>query len=304
MTTFIDAHHHLWAPQSDPDGLGYVWLRDIGVMKPFGDPTPIQRDYLLEEFLAEPAPHQMIGSVHVQCDPKLPDPVKETAFIQKISDRSGHPIMIVGFADLTSDTFDDVLKGHLAHENLRGIRQIISHLPDRPEISFAPRDLLSDPIWRNSFAQLANHGLSFDLQLYPEQMLQAAGFLAQHPGIPVVIDHLGSPYDPTLDGRATWETGMKALAALPQVSIKLGGSAMFMGNELGRPLTDLIHTVLQLFGPQRVMFASNFPVDRLHLQYTDLLGCVIAALGGDEDTTAKVLRHNAAAFYRFPPGAC
>ena len=82
----IDSHHHLWAPQTDPGNVGYVWLRDIGAPKPFGDPTPIQRDYLIEEFLAEAAPERLAGSVHLQCDPKIPDPVAETAFIQRISE--------------------------------------------------------------------------------------------------------------------------------------------------------------------------------------------------------------------------
>jgi predicted TIM-barrel fold metal-dependent hydrolase len=62
----IDAHHHLWAPETDPANTGYVWLKNIGAMKPFGDPTPIQRDYLVNEFRSESVEHELIGSVHVQ----------------------------------------------------------------------------------------------------------------------------------------------------------------------------------------------------------------------------------------------
>ncbi len=190
----IDAHHHLWAPQTPALDVGYVWLKDIGAMKPFGDPTRIQRDYLLPEFLAE-LDHTVQASVHVQADPRLPDPIAETAFVQKISDDSGHPIMIVGFANLASDHCVAQIEGHKVHPNLRGIRQIISHLPDRPDLSFAQVNLLDDALWRRNFARLADYGLRFDLQLYPEQMLPAADLLAAHPGVPVVIDHLGSPYD-------------------------------------------------------------------------------------------------------------
>ena len=292
----IDAHHHLWAPVSDPDGLGYVWLRDIGAMKPFGDPTPIQRDYLLEEFLAEAASHRLSGSVHVQCDPKLPNPVSETAFIQRISDAADFPIMIVGYADLTAGDFADTLARHMAHKNLRGIRQIISYLPDQPQISFAPRNLLDDLIWQGNFASLAKHGLSFDLQLYPEQMEQAAAFLAQHPDIPVVIDHLGSPHDQTDAGLETWMRGMRALADLPQVSVKLGGYAMFFGADLGAVPHRLTRAAIEMFGPTRVMFSSNFPVDSLHLRYPDLLAFVTAVAGQDAEA---ILHDTAAAFYRF-----
>ena len=301
MTDFkmIDAHHHLWAPESDPGGVGYVWLKDIGAPKPFGDPTPIQRDYLLDEFLKEPNPREIAGSVHLQCDPNVPDPVAETAFIQGLSDSSGHAMMIVAFADLTKVDFSEILARHQAFPNLRGIRQIISHLPDRPEISFAKTDLLENPTWRANFAQLAPAGMSFDLQLYPEQMIQAAEFLAQHPDVPVVIDHLGSPYDTSAEGLALWSEGMKSLAALPHVHVKLGGTAMYLGSDLGDQAWSLVEQVIQLFGPDRVMFASNFPVDSLHLKYADLLRFVLDILGSNQGDIDKVMHDTAHRFYRF-----
>ncbi len=301
MTDFklIDAHHHLWAPQSDPGQVGYVWLKDIGAPKPFGDPTAIQRDYLIAEFLAEPAPHQFAGSVHLQCDPNVPDPVAETAFIQGMSDATGHPLMIVAFADLTRADFAEVLVRHLSYPNLRGIRQIISHLPARPAISFAARNLLQDRVWRENYAVLAQHGLSFDLQLYPEQMEEAAAFLALHPDVPVVIDHLGSPYDTSTTGLGMWQTGMTVLAALPHVSVKLGGYAMYLGADLGAAARHVTQTALDLFGPERVMFASNFPVDSVHLTYGDLLTFVLGVLGDNPDVRTAVLHDTAHRFYRF-----
>ena len=295
----IDAHHHLWAPQSDPANVGYVWLRDIGAMKPFGDPTPIQRDYLLDEFLGEAVPWTLTGSVHVQTDPKLPDPVAETAFIQGISDASGHSIMIVGFADLVSDDFADQLARHLKHPNLRGIRQIISHLPDRPDISFAATDFLADHTWRGQYPMLADHGLSFDLQLYPEQMEAAAEFLGNHENVPVVIDHMGSPHDLSDTGLATWARGMRALSDVPHVSVKLSGYAMYFRSALAGKAVRLTQETLRMFGPERVMFGSNFPVDKLHLTYPDLLDYVIHQVGDDADILDKVMYENAHRFYRF-----
>lgn len=293
----IDGHHHLWAPQSPDLDIGYGWLKDIGAMKPFGDPTAIQRDYLLDEFLSEPHPQSLSGSVHVQADPKLPDPVSETAFIQKLSDDSGHPIMIVGFADLASDQFADQIKRHLAYPNLRGIRQIISHLPERPEISFAATSLLDNPIWRENYGQLADHGLRFDLQLYPEQMKQAAAFLSDHPRIPVVIDHLGSPYDTSDAGLNLWREGMQALAALRHVCVKLSGYAMFFGADLSGPAQRISHDILAMFGPDRVMYGSNFPVDKLHLGYAQTLEHVAEAAG--EDALHQVMFQTAHRFYGF-----
>lgn len=293
----IDAHHHLWAPQTPALDVGYGWLKDIGAMKPFGDPTAIQRDYLLDEYLAEVGPCTLVGSVHVQADPKLPDPVKETAFVQKLSDDNGHPLRIVGFADLSAPDFEAQVLRHKAYPSLCGIRQIISHLPTQPQLSFAARDLLADPVWRTNYALLAEHGLSFDLQLYPEQMQQAAAFLVDHPNVPVVIDHLGSPYDGSDAGMTLWREGMRALAQLDHVSVKLSGYAMFFRAELSGLAQQVTVDILDAFGARRAMFSSNFPVDKLHLTYAQLVDFVCGEVG--EDARDAVFFDNAHRFYRF-----
>ena len=294
----IDAHHHLWAPQTPSLDIGYVWLKDIGARRPYGDPTPIQRDYLLDELRGEPAPRELSGSVHVQADPRLPDPVAETAFVQRMSDEAGFPVMIVGYVDLAAGTAAEVIVGHMAFSNVRGVRQIVSHLPDRPELSFAAANLLDDLTWRSQFALLADHGLSFDLQLYPEQMMQAADFLSGQPHVPVVIDHLGSPYDSSDAGMALWTEGMTALASLPHVHVKLSGYAMFFGAELGTRARHVTAEILRLFGPERAMFGSNFPVDSLHLTYPEILDFVSGEVA--DARTAAVMAETAARFYRFP----
>ncbi len=293
----IDAHHHLWAPQTPALDIGYVWIKDIGAMKPFGDPTPIQRDYLLDELLAETKDMPLSGSVHVQADQKIPDPVKETAFVQKISDDSGHPIMIIGYADLASAAFEAQIIGHKAYPNMRGIRQIVSHLPTRPELSFVAENFLDSPLWRENFAALGEHGLSFDLMLYPEQMQQAAELFADHPEVPVVINHLGSPYDTSADGLALWREGMAALAQLPHVSVKLSGYAMYFGPSLNGMPQQVTADILAMFGAERAMWGSNFPVDKLHLIYPEVRDFVRAEVG--QVAESAVFYDNVHRFYRF-----
>ncbi|NNE51295.1 MAG: amidohydrolase family protein [Sulfitobacter sp.] len=293
----IDGHHHLWAPQSPDLDVGYVWLKEIGVRRPFGDPTPIQRDYLLEELRGEQAAHPLVGSVHLQCDPRIPDPVAETAFVQRISDAAEFPIMLVGYANLAQDDCAQILDRHAAHPNFRGIRQILSHLPDHPEISFVTENLLEDLAWRANFAQLGERGLSFDLMLYPEQMTTAADFLAQHPDIPVVLEHLGSPWDLSRDGMARWRDGMECLAALPHVSAKLSGYAMYFGSALGDQARVVTQGILEIFGPERVIFGSNFPVDLLHLTYADMLDFLMAEVPAEHHQA--IFHDNAREFYRF-----
>jgi predicted TIM-barrel fold metal-dependent hydrolase len=109
---FIDAHHHLW----DLHALDYVWLKNIGAPKPFGDPTPIQKDYRLEEYLLDVRMAddcELVGSVHVQADGAISDPVAETRWLQTIADKSGLPSAIVGFVNLLDEGTERTLKGHL-----------------------------------------------------------------------------------------------------------------------------------------------------------------------------------------------
>ena len=276
----IDAHHHLWIPERTEPDLGYGWLRDVGAPKPFGDPTPIQRDYEWAEFAAESDVHRLAGSVHVQADGSV-DPAAETAWVQSVFDATGLVHAIVGLADLASDTLGGTLDAHARHAAFRGVRQILSRLDDDPGRSFAPRHFLRDGAWRDGYASLGARGLSFDLQLYPEQMAEAAEFLSDHPDVPVIVDHAGSPHDASPAGRALWRDGTARLAALGEhVSIKLSGFGMFDAGWTADSVRPPVHHLLERFGPERTMWGSNFPVDSLMASYDHGIETVLACLDG------------------------
>lgn len=290
---FIDAHHHVWAPDSRGDEIGYGWLRDIGAPKPFGDPTPIQRDYLWEEFLSETTARP-VASVHVQTDGALPDPVAETRFVAETA--GAHRVAIVGLADLAAPDLPRLLARHARTPGFVGIRQIVSHLPGQPSLSFAPRPLLSDPAWRAGLARVAAAGLRFDLQCYPEQMQAAAELLAAHPGMPVILDHAGSPRQ---GADAGWRAGVAELAKLRQVSVKLGGWGMFDSGWTADSIAPMVAHLLSVFGPERVMFGSNYPVEKLAKPYDTVLRDTAMALSraGAGDAMAQVFRGTAGRVY-------
>jgi predicted TIM-barrel fold metal-dependent hydrolase len=262
----FDAHHHLW----DLGAVDYVWLKQPGVPKPFGDPTPIQKNYLPQHFLGDvsgAANVDLVGSAHIQVDGALADPVSESSWVSKLS-KSGIPSALVGFVDLTKEDAEAVLKNHLSFGEFRGVRQIIGLLEQRPDLSFTKEHLLRKSSWRENFALLGKHNLSFDLQLYPEQMKEAAEFLGDFPKIPIVIDHAGSPYDQTESGIELWQKGLSAMAKLPNIHIKLSGFGMYDSDWSSESFLVLFQTVLDLFGAHRIMWGSNFPVDSLMKSYS------------------------------------
>ena len=290
----IDAHHHLWIPERTEPDLGYGWLRDVGSPKPFGDPTPIQRDYEWAEYAAESDAHELAGSVHVQADGSV-DPVAETAWVQSVFDGTGLAHAIVGLADLASKSLGETLDAHARHAAFRGVRQILSRLDDDPAMSFAPRHFLRDPAWRAGYASLGARDLSFDLQLYPEQVAEAAEFLVDHPDVPVIVDHAGSPRDASPAGRARWRDGTARLAALGgHASVKLSGFGMFDAGWTANSVRPLVHHLLDVFGPDRVMWGSNFPVDSLAASYDHGIDAIAACV--PQADRGAVLAGNAAVF--------
>jgi len=292
---FVDAHHHVWAPDTRAEDIGYGWLREIGAPKPFGDPTPIQRDYLWPEFLSECALAPR-ATVHVQTDGALPDPVAETRFV---AEGAHHPLAIVGLVDLARPDAAETLARHAETPQFRGVRQIVSYLPDRPEISFAPRSLMADHEWQRGLTAVAEVGLRFDLQLYPEQMTEAAELFAKHPDMPVVVDHSGSPYDLSDAGLRRWRDGTARLAQLPQVSVKLSGWGMFDPQWTGASIKPLVAHLLAQFGPERVMFGSNYPVEKLAKPYGQMLRDLHGVISGlDASALPHVFRDTALRVYQ------
>jgi len=296
----VDSHHHLWNLDPVDPGIGYKWLRTKGVRRPFGDPAPIQRDYLIDELIAEPSAAKIVGSVHIQCEGQLEQPVEETRWLQSVADKTGMPNAIIGLVDLSKQGAERLLTEHARYANFRGIRQIIARLDDRPDLSFAPEHFLRNALWREQFALLEQFGMSFDLQLYPDQMTETAEFLANHPAIPVVIDHAGSPYDQSPEGLRLWKEGLAALAALPQVHMKLSGFGMYDSGWTAKSIRPIYEAIIEHFGSQRTMFGSNYPVDKLMATYDEIVGHIVA-LTADLSAADRqaIFADTARWFYRF-----
>ncbi|EEB78431.1 Amidohydrolase family protein [marine gamma proteobacterium HTCC2148] len=256
---FVDAHHHLW----DLGHCNYPWLMAKGEMRFFGDPGPIQKNYFIDDFLAESVDYRPVKSVHIQVGVTPTDEVRETAWLQS---QQPYPHAIVAATDLRADTLRAKLEAHGESDRLRGIRQILGRheLEDKKHGSDA---LLKDPDFLRGLSLLAAQGLSFDLQMVPPQMDQVIALLKQVPTLPVVLCHAGSPWDQSRTGLENWRNGLEKFAALPNTYCKLSGLGMFNPRWDETALRPIILRVLETFGPTRVMFGSNFPVDKLYNNY-------------------------------------
>ena len=292
----VDPHMHLW----DLSRARYAWLRDDPLPNnPAGDITPISgKSYGLDDYLADTTGWTVARTVHIECGLPFTEQLAETDWLQAMADARGHPHGIVAGAQLEHPDIEALLAAHAARPNTRGVRQIVNWHVD-PLKTYTPRDLLDDPAWRAGYALLARYGLSFDLQIYPSQMIAAARLAGDHPDTQVILNHTGMPTDRDEAGLARWRQGMAALAAWPNVSVKISGLGMVERAWTTETIRPFVLRAIDLFGVDRCMFASNFPVDRIHgafhTHYESYLA-ITADFSADE--RAALFAANAERLYR------
>ena len=293
MTGIVDAHHHIWRQADLP------WLQGPMVPRIFGPYEPIRRDYPIEEFLADLDGTGVEKSVYVQANWPKAGAVDEVAWVQATADAHGWPHAIVGYADLLDDAVGETLERQSAFPLMRGVRMQL-HWHDNEMYRFAARpDLMNDATFRRSLRRLADYGWSFDLQVFAAQMADAARLAADNPDITFVLQHCGMPEDLTPAGRAVWRDGMQRLADQPNVVNKLSGLGTFIHRNDPAHVADIVGESAALFGPDRCLFGSNFPIEKLWTSYADLVTAVRQATATfPADAQTAMLAGTATRVYR------
>ncbi len=252
-----DAHQHFW----DPAAHYYPWLCDEPPI-PFryGDYSAIRRPYLPDRYRADAAGFRVEKTVYVEAEWDPNDPVGEMAFVDVLRRDSGLPTVAVAQAWLDRPDFAELLERQAAFPFVRGIRH-------KPRANRSPADGaeggVTDPAWRAGFANLSRLNLRFDLQTPWWHLLEAARLAADFPQTRIILNHTGLPADRTPEGFAGWKAAMAAFAQQPNTAVKISGLGV-----AGEPWTaaanrGVVLTAIDLFGVERAMFASNFPVDSL-----------------------------------------
>ena len=278
---FIDAHHHLW----DAEAYHYPGLNNPN--------SPIPRRYLLEDFLGDGRPFGLVKSVHLQGEIGRESNLEETRWLQGMADQHGFPHGIVAYAPLQDPDVDDLLARHARYANVRGIRQILN--PDQCERP----DYLTDQAWKAGYARLARYDLSFDLQALPSQMADAAAVAGANPSVQMIVNHTGMPRDQSQAGLAAWRRGMRGLADVPHVSVKISGFGMFDAHWTTESIRPLVLQTIDIFGVDRCLFASNFPVDKVWSTYERLMQAFYDITQDFSESERRMLFHdNAERIYR------
>ena len=262
----------------------------------FGSYAALARNYLAEDYLRDASNQDLQKSVHLQAEADHADPVAETRWLT--SQEGPIPTAFVVYADFRNNNIESILSQQCEFPQVRGIRQILNHHPD-PALSYVDEDLLQNDTWLRNFSLLSNYGLSFDMQLYYQQMGNATRLAGQHGSTQFIVNHTGMPVERDEAGIAGWREGMRQLATCENVAVKISGLGMTDPDWSVETIRPIVLDTIEMFGVGRCMFASNFPVDSLFSDYDTLYDAyrsITAAFSSDEQ--AMLFHGNAARIYR------
>lgn len=300
-----------------------------------GRPDFVAHDYLPADYLADLG--QGVGKlpithvVHIEAewrDRAGLAAADETRWLDSLFSQS--PVRlggVVGYVELQSPDAGRVIAAHQeASPRFVGVRQMLAFDQDEGIMRFCPRAELSrDRQWRKGLSLLEQHQLSFDAWFFHHQLDELAALAREYPNITFVLDHMGTPigvggpfssYGRTAEARAvtlrTWQMHMQALAELPNIMVKLSGLFMpVLGwgfehrqvppglDELQEKAGPLFEFVLQQFGVDRCLFASNFPMDKVSLSLRQLYEFYASLTESYPEASRRKLFHdNAARIYR------
>ncbi|SEK63993.1 amidohydrolase family protein [Parapedobacter koreensis] len=272
----IDAHQHFWRYRPVKD----AWITD--------DMAVIQRDFLPDDLKPSYDANGVSGCVAVQADQSE----AETLFLLGLADQHTFIEGVVGWVDLQSTNVADRLAYFSQYPKLKGFRHIVQGEDD-------PRFLLR-PAFLNGIAALGKYGYTYDVLVKSHQLEATLEFVQCFPGQPFVIDHLAKP-DIKAGTRQPWAAQMEAIAQYEQVYCKLSGMVTEADWKNWTPadLSYYIQHVVEVFGPRRILFGSDWPVCLVAADYQQVIAVVESAIGQlPYEEQERIWHKNATDFYR------
>lgn len=291
----VDAHHHFWEPSLGRN----PWLRpDAHIPFRYGAYESIKRDYLPPDLLTDAQGFRIVATATMETEWDLDDPVGEITHMEAVAARYGLPNAAVAHAVLRDPQVEAVLEQLAARPLVRAVRNKPGQAASAREAPARP-SLLMDRQWRRGFASLKKYGLDFELQTAWWHLDEALDLARVHPDTPITINHTGLPSDRSREGIQGWSAALNRIAQAPNVRIKISGIGL-----PGVPWSavnnrEIVERTVDIFGEDRIMFASNFPVDGLTGSYADIMGGFLEISSGWSATAQrKAFLENAVTHYR------
>lgn len=252
---FIDAHHHLWRYRD----FGHLWMTD--------EMSSLRRNIGLEHLRKAATPSGITGTVVIEAERTT----EETRWLVSVADSDDLILGVVGWVDLTDSSVFTELERLSELPKLKGVRH-----PIHDELD--PNFILREDFNRG-IAALHPLGLTYDLLIFEDHLPQTITFVDRHPNQIFILDHIAKPR--IRDASITaWRSDLLELARRPNVYCKLSGIVTEAKWDRWTPqmIAPYIDTVLEAFGPRRLMFGSDWPIVTLASTYDQWVNIVHSAI--------------------------
>ena len=271
----IDSHQHFW----NYDAEQYRWMTERLAR--------LRRDFSPADLAREQAKVQLDGCIAVQARQTL----AESRWLLALAEQDARIKGVVGWVDLQSPQVAEQLAELAAHPCFVGVRHVVQ---DEPDDNFMLR-----PAFLRGLGQLRQFKLTYDLLIFPKQLPASIAVARQFPEQPFVLDHIAKPLikDGTLE---PWATHLRELARCPNVLCKVSGLVTEADWTAWKPVNfhPYLDVVCEAFGPERLMFGSDWPVCLLAGSYEQVFALVNDYLAQfPAATREKILGGNAVKFY-------
>jgi L-fuconolactonase len=276
MKKRIDAHHHLWRYSPEE----YEWIDDSMTM--------LRRDFLPQDLSAEMQSAFIDGAIAVQARQTL----EETRWLLDLADENGQIHGVVGWAPIADEKFPEALEEFSVRPRLKGLRHVVQAEPDE--------NFLLREDFNRGIRTLRGTGLVYDILIYDRHLPQTVQFVDRHPEQAFVLDHIAKPRirEGVLE---PWKTQIRELARRENVSCKMSGivtEADWKQWNL-ESVRHYLDTVMEAFGPQRILAGSDWPVCLVACGYAQWFGLLEQYLAGfTQSERDAILGGNAERVYR------
>jgi len=310
------------------------WIFPKPVKTFFSSSRYLSRPYLVRDYIEDSDSLEIEGMVHVEAGWKGKGPlgpIGETRWLEDMNKHSGQKIraIIVNAAlDRGAKEVEVIIRSHLeASKLVKGARESLAWQPDKRVLNGCKNpNKMADLEWNKGLEVLSRHNLSFEATIYHNQLIDLSAVAKAHSELDIMLSHLGTPVDvggcftgadkagqETVFGK--WKDGMAQLAENQNVYVKLSGLSMPVvgfgwSSETNTPsieqvaetFSPFVEHAVDVFGPDRCVFGSNYPIDKVSLPLSTLVQAFDLILSNrDEAVRQRIFYQNAADFYRIVP---
>ncbi|BCN38232.1 hypothetical protein ALDI51_15510 [Alicycliphilus denitrificans] len=275
----IDAHQHLW----NYDMGKHRWLGQAqSSLNIVGDSRYLERSYLPFDFAQDNAGCRVVGSVHIEAHwDRSTDGIEETAWLETLCRPSMVADRYVVWTELTRPGADERLAAHRScSSRVTGVRESIREHADSA-YSYAGSANWRSPVWQSGVAILEKVGLVLELLIYAQQGEVVAELARLFPRLTIVVNHSASPIGTGDPARSLFRLGIEAMARQPNIYLKASNFFRYSDDlDFKQCLEQIARPCVEVFGPERMLFASDFPVASKWTSYANLVHSLKGLLSG------------------------